>query len=103
MTTNREALSDRSGSGWLVHPLLQIARGYLTDEDYVAVEATLQEAVERAKDMEAENERLRGDLKWIYDYAYGSSGVTGDDAGHLTAVGMRAKSALQTDEQEATG
>lgn len=46
-------------SEWLVHPLLQAARGYLTDEDYTAVEATLQEAVERAKDLEAEVERLR--------------------------------------------
>lgn len=52
MNENRDSLSDREGSEHLVHPLLQAARGYLTDEDYVAVEATLQEAVERAKDLE---------------------------------------------------
>lgn len=55
---DRQVLSDRSGSEWLVHPLIQTARGYLTDED-VAVEATLTEAVERAKDLETSNERLR--------------------------------------------
>lgn len=48
-----QPLPDRLGPEWLVHPLLQAARGYLTDEDYTAVEATLAEAVERAKDLEA--------------------------------------------------
>lgn len=49
-------------SEWLIHPLLQTARGYLTDEDHIAVEATLQEAVERAKDTESEVQRLRNEL-----------------------------------------
>jgi hypothetical protein len=33
-------------------------------------------------------------LENIVSYAYGASGATGDDAGHLTAVGMMAKEAL---------
>lgn len=33
-------------------------------------------------------------LEAIYRYAYGASGETGDDAGHLTHVGMLAKEAL---------
>jgi hypothetical protein len=60
---------------------------------------------ERLWAAEADRDRYRRALKWIFGYAYGASGVTGDDAGHLTAVGMHAKKALDgllaLDENEA--
>lgn len=48
----------------LVHPLLQTARGSLVDEDYADVERLLGLAVDRAKDLEAEVERLREAVEW---------------------------------------
>jgi hypothetical protein len=41
-----------------VHPLIQCARGALSDEDIVEAERLLGLAAERAKDLEDENERL---------------------------------------------
>lgn len=70
-----QPLSDRLGPEWLVHPLLLAARGYLTDEDYVAVEATLGEAVERAKDLETEVERLRAENEKLTQLAMYRDGV----------------------------
>lgn len=49
-------LSDRKTR---VHPLLQTARGLLTDEHYVTLEIVLAQSVELAKDLEAEVDRLR--------------------------------------------
>lgn len=54
-----------SRSGRVVHGEIQTARGYLGDADYVAVEAMLMEAVETAKDVEAERDRYRLALEQI--------------------------------------
>lgn len=43
-----------------------------------------------------ENEVLREALQWTYSYTGGWSGVTGDDAGHLTTVGMHARQTLES-------
>lgn len=56
-------LARTSPEGPVVHGLIQTARGYLGDGDYVAVEAMLSEAVEAAKDLEAECDRFRRALE----------------------------------------
>jgi hypothetical protein len=50
----------------IVHPLIQVARGHITDENWKAAEEVLGRAVDAAKDLEAEVERLREALEWIY-------------------------------------
>lgn len=48
-------------------------------------------------EVESLSQQLEGaveTLRAIHVYAYGASGVTGDDAGYLTEVGMMAKDAL---------
>ena len=45
----------------LVHPLIQTARGHVVDQDWLAAERTLSRAVDVAKDLEAEVERLRAE------------------------------------------
>jgi Skp family chaperone for outer membrane proteins len=46
----------------LVHPLVQVARGYLVDENWRAAEEVLGRAVAVAKDLEDENKRLVREL-----------------------------------------
>ena len=48
-----------------VHPLIQSARGYLEDEDYDDVRVVLSRAVDVAKDVEEERDRLRDALEQI--------------------------------------
>jgi chromosome segregation ATPase len=53
---------NRPDRGRAVHPMIQVARGHLVDEDWRAAEEVLGRAVDVAKDLEDENERLRREL-----------------------------------------
>jgi hypothetical protein len=76
-----------------VHPLIQCARGALSDDDIVEAERLLGLAVDRAKDLEDENARLR---LIVADLIEGETAEEGTPQWYAL---RNARSALGTDEQ----
>jgi hypothetical protein len=100
VTTRRTEEAERDAERWASIGAGALVQGgvvcdpvtgdVLHDYDWTPIEAAraVLEAVNFAGAVAA--------LESIVSYAYGASGATGDDAGHLTAVGMMAKEALAT-------